>query len=134
MTHHQQSYTHQPNQFYFQPNPYPGATLRQNQSQPETPTQLPMEQSYIENIFRLNRGKMATVYMTFDSGNEGRQKKFRGRVEAAGRDHLILSDPDTNKRYLLLMVYLDYATFDERIDYAYPFGSTEPLATYPSRS
>ncbi|HLR67280.1 spore coat protein GerQ [Virgibacillus alimentarius] len=92
---------------------------------------MPMEQSYIENILRLNRGKEATVHMTFEGDN---QKIFKGTVEAAGRDHLILSDPQTGRRYLLLMVYLDYITFDEEINYAYPYTSSAgQTATYPAR-
>lgn len=93
--------------------------------------QLPMEQSYIENILRLNRGKQATVYMTFDGENgENAQQVFTGIVEAAGRDHIILSDPQTGKRYVLLMVYLNYVTFDEEIEYSYPLGQ---MATYSPR-
>lgn|SRR5690625_1858306 len=94
---------------------------------------LPMQQSYIENILRLNRGKMATVYMTFEGSNGGNTKIFRGIIEAAGRDHLILSDPETDRRYLLLMVYLDYVTFDEEINYSYPFQVPDQLATYEPR-
>ncbi len=81
------------------------------------PGMLPLEQSYIENILRLNRGKVATVYMTFENNREWNAKIFKGVIEAAGRDHLILSDPQTGMRYLLLMVYLDYVTFDEELVY-----------------
>ena len=93
---------------------------------------LALEESYIENILRLNRGKVATVYMTFEGGN---QKVFKGVVEAAGRDHIVLSDPQTGKRYILLMVYLDYITFDEEIEYTYPFNSMgqQPLSSYSPR-
>ncbi|SET75565.1 spore germination protein Q [Oceanobacillus limi] len=94
------------------------------QQAPDVPGMLPMEQSYIENILRLNRGKQATVYMTFEGNKEWNAKKFRGIIEAAGRDHIILSDPQTGKRYLLLMVYLDYVTFDEELNYEYPYGAT----------
>ena len=94
---------------------------------------LPIEASYIENILRLNRGKLATVYMTFEGSTEWNSMIFKGIVEAAGRDHLIISDPQTGKRYLLLMVYLDYVTFDEELEYEYPFGSTAGLAVYPPR-
>ncbi|SDQ12335.1 spore germination protein Q [Virgibacillus subterraneus] len=93
--------------------------------------QLPMEQSYIENILRLNEGKAATVYMTFENNSQWNAKVFRGIVEAAGRDHIILSDPQSGKRYLLLMIYLDYVTFDEEINYSYPYGNGESV--YPSR-
>lgn len=94
------------------------------------PRQLPMEQSYIENILRLNRGKPATVYMTFEGEGPNNQTNFRGIIEAAGRDHIVLSDPQTGERYLLLMVYLDYVKFDEEIEYSYPIGQ---LATYSPR-
>lgn len=84
---------------------------------------LPLEEeSYIENILRLNKGKQATVYMTFENNDNWNAKIFKGIIEAAGRDHIILSDPETGLRYLLLMVYLDYITFPEEINYAYPFG------------
>lgn len=104
-------------------------------AQPTTPPvggpgMLPLEQSYIENILRLNRGKMADVHMTFEHGAGSQSKVFRGVIEAAGRDHIVLSDPETGKRYLLLMVYLDYVTFNEPIEYSYPIGQ---MATYPSR-
>ncbi|WP_245741908.1 spore coat protein GerQ [Anaerobacillus arseniciselenatis] len=92
---------------------------------PQVPVEgmLPLEMSYIENILRLNRGKIARVYMTFEGRvNDNRQQLFEGVIEAAGRDHIILSDPQTGQRYLLLMVYLDYVEFDEEIEYDYPFA------------
>lgn len=94
---------------------------------------LPMEQSYIENILRLNRGKVATVYMTFENNPEWNAKIFKGRIEAAGRDHIILSDHETGKRYLLLMVYLDYVIFDEEINYSYPYETSNHLSSYKPR-
>ncbi|WP_246943781.1 spore coat protein GerQ [Bacillus pinisoli] len=95
------------------------------------PGMLPLEESYIENILRLNKGKLARVYMTFE---DKVQKKFTGIVEAAGRDHIILSDPQTGMRYLLLMVYLDYVTFDEELAYEYPgYTPGTPLTAYPPR-
>jgi spore germination protein Q len=89
------------------------------------PGQLPLEQSYIENILRMNKGKVATVYMTFENNEKWNAKVFKGIIEAAGRDHIILSDPQTGKRYLLLMVYVNYVTFDEEINYSYPFGTQQ---------
>ena len=100
---------------------------------PQIPGMLPLEQSYIENILRLNRGKLATVYMTFENNKEWNAKVFKGIIEAAGRDHLILSDPQTGMRYLLLMVYLDYITFEEEIEYTYPYSAVQPMATYSPR-
>ncbi len=95
----------------------------------QTPGRLPLEQSFIENILRLNRGKVATFYMTFENNEEWNAKVFRGRIEEAGRDHIIISDLETGKHYLLLMVTLDYVEFDEPINYMAPFGSQQVQLT-----
>jgi len=79
-----------------------------------------VEESYIENILRLNLGKVATIYMTFENNTQWNAKIFRGVLEAAGRDHIIISDPQTGRRFLLLMVNLDYITFDEELNYLIP--------------
>ena len=78
------------------------------------------ESSYIENILRLNLGKVISVYMNFENSQWG-SKIFKGKLEAAGKDHIIISDPSTNMRYLLLTIYLNYITFDEEINYYYPY-------------
>lgn len=83
-------------------------------------TSLPTEQSYVENILRLNIGKIATVYMNFENSQWG-SKIFKGTVLAAGKDHLILKDLNSETRFLLLSIYLNYVTFDEEINYDYPF-------------
>ncbi|WP_018130894.1 spore coat protein GerQ [Effusibacillus pohliae] len=97
-----------------------------------TPTPLPMypgadeqpipglEESYIENILRFNRGKIGTFYMTFENNTQWNAKVFRGRIETAGRDHIIISDPQTGKRYLLQMINLDWVEFDEPLAYIPP--------------
>jgi spore germination protein Q len=104
--------------------PYPsGATFPSAPSTTPSAAPVTAEESYIENILRMNRGKIATFYMTFENNSLWNAKVFRGRVETAGRDHIIISDPETGKRYILLMVNLDYVTFDEPINYippAYP--------------
>lgn len=88
------------------------------------PVQTPVfEQSYIENILRLNLGKIGTFYMTYENNSQWNAKIFKGTLEAAGRDHIIISDPATGQRTILLMVNLDYATFDEPLAYQYPFAA-----------
>ncbi|GGJ82995.1 hypothetical protein GCM10007063_01860 [Lentibacillus kapialis] len=139
-------YPHQPYPYYYYPQSSPAyypmydsrQTMppqnQQNQQQAQTVQgMLPMEQSYIENILRLNEGKRATVYMTFENNQEWNAKVFRGIIEAAGRDHIILSDPQTGKRYLLLMIYLDYVTFDEELNYEYPYGNSGQMSQYQPR-
>ena len=78
------------------------------------------EQSYIENILRDNLNKVATIYMNFE-GSQWGSKVFKGVLKGAGKDHIILKDLQSETRYVLLMVYLDYITFDESIEYDYPF-------------
>ena len=78
------------------------------------------EQSYIENILRLNYGKVATVYMNFENSQWG-SKVFKGTIQAAGTDHIILKDVNSETRYILLTIYLSYITFDEQIEYEYPY-------------
>ncbi|MDY0322490.1 MAG: spore coat protein GerQ, partial [Candidatus Carbobacillus sp.] len=87
---------------------------------PQTEEQMLAEQSYVENILRFNHGKMATFYLTYENNSEWNAKIIRGVIQTAGRDHIIVSDPDTGKRYLLLMVNLDYVVFDEPITYITP--------------
>ncbi len=82
------------------------------------------EESYVENILRMNLGKVATIYMTFENNSEWNAKIFKGVLEAAGRDHIIISDPVTGRRFLLLTVNLDYITFDEPLTYTLPFGTS----------
>ncbi|MCC3377483.1 spore coat protein GerQ [Cohnella sp. REN36] len=92
---------------------------------------VPREESYVENILRMNLGKVATIYMTYENNSEWNAKIFKGVLEAAGRDHIIISDPTTGRRYLLLTLNLDYITFDEPINYNLPFGSgTNPALRF----
>jgi spore germination protein Q len=107
-------------QYYWHPGGYP-PQQQQHQQQMTPPAQPPspgrrQEESYIENILRMNRGKLGTFYFTFENNKEWNAKVIKGYVEAAGRDHLIISDPN-GKRYLMLLIYLDYVTFDEEIKY-----------------
>jgi spore germination protein Q len=110
-----------------------GNGQQQQPSVSDVPGMLPAEESYIENILRLNKGKRATVYMTFENNDRWNAKVFKGTIEAAGRDHIILSDAETGKRYVLLMVYLDYITFDEEINYDYPYNQNPGNVNYSPR-
>ena len=103
-------------------NTYPGSPLYTGNT--VTPNQeyapkvdIPFEQSYIENILRVNKGKLINIYMTFPDSVEWRDKVFTGILEQSGRDHIIISDPKTGKWQLLLMLYVSYITFEETINY-----------------
>ncbi len=110
------------------PSPAPDAS-RQQQGM------LPMEQSYIENILRLNLGKRVHVYMTFENNPEWPSQIFTGILDEAGRDHIVLRDEQEGRWYLLLMVYLDFVVFDEQMEYDYPDipSSNNFLSEYPPR-
>ncbi len=103
-------------------NPNPIANNYQANIENVGQSSLPMEQSYIENILRLNKGKRVRAFFSFPDSNEWKDKIFTGIVEEAGRDHLILSDPTTGNWYLLLMIYLNYVEFDERINYSHSYS------------
>lgn len=83
---------------------------------------LPMEQSYIENILRLNKGKKVKAYFSYPDSTEWRDRIYEGIIEEAGRDHLIMSDPKTGRWWLLRMIYLDYVDFDEKINYSHDYS------------
>ena len=113
--------------------PYPNQNFQPNQPnldssmypnpQPLQPGQISdFEESYIENILRLNKGKVGTFYMTYNDSLEYRDKVYRGIIQAAGKDHIVISDTRDGKRYILLLVYLDYVEFDEPINYEYPIN------------
>lgn len=87
---------------------------------PSAPPSAADEESYIENILRLNRGKMGVFFLTYENNSQWNAKVIRGIIETAGRDHIIVSDPQTGKRFLLLMVNLDYVEFDEPVNYFMP--------------
>ena len=112
------------NNSYLNSNSYQGTPLYSNgaitPNQSTAPTNeqeyIPDEQSYIENILRVNRGKKVSVYQSFADAREWKDRIFTGIVEQSGRDHIILSDPTTGKWYLLLMIYVNFIEFDEPIN------------------
>ena len=106
-------------------NSFPGTGLSNNtvpnqQSVPSYQDQFGStqdEQSYIENILRLNRGKKARLHVTVPGSIEWQDRVFDGIIEQAGKDHVILSNPQTGEWYLILIIYLDFVTFEEPINY-----------------
>ena len=55
---------------------------------------------------------------SFSDSVEWRDRIFVGLIEHAGRDNLIINDVENNKSYLILMIYVDFVEFDEKITYA----------------
>lgn len=113
--------TSMPQQFPQQyPQQFPPLYQNQYPHQQPLPNYRGVEASYVENILRLNLGKTATIYMNFENSQWG-SKVFKGEILGAGRDHILLRDNQTGVNYLLLRIYLSYITFDEDIEYEYPF-------------
>lgn len=78
---------------------------------------LTMEQSLIENILRLNKGKKIKAYVSYPSSSAWQNKIYDGIIEQSGRDHLIIRDVKDNTWYLIKMIYLNYIEFEEKINY-----------------
>lgn len=111
------------NNNYLNGNSFPGTPIYSgniptpNQSTAQSIQEyIPNEQSYIENILRVNKGKKVSVYQSFADAGEWKDKIFTGIIEQSGRDHIILSDPTTGNWYLLLMIYVNFIKFDEEIN------------------
>ena len=111
------------NGYYQNMNSYLTQTGYPNQQYAPTvsTTEFPLEQSYVENILRLNKGKYGKFYVSFPDSVEWKDRVFDGIIEQAGRDHLIISDPSTGKWYMILMIYLNYVEFEENINYSPDF-------------
>ncbi len=104
---------------YYQNPTFPTATSNNYQDNiVSVGTDLTMEQSYIENILRLNKGKKVKAYVSYPDSIDWKDSVYTGIIEQAGRDHLIISDPSTGKWYLILMIYLNYVEFEEKINYS----------------
>ena len=104
--------------FYQNPTfPTIDNTLNDSNMSSSTLEDIPMQQSYIENILRLNKGKKVKAYVSYPDSSAWQNKIYDGIIEEAGRYHLIVSDPKTGLWYLIRLIYLDYVEFDERINY-----------------
>ena len=123
------------NNGFYQNPVFPGTSLNNTPNQQTVPSydesqknifngnNVIEEQSYIENILRINKGKMAKLHVTVPGSVEWQDRVFTGIIEQAGRDHVILSNPNTGEWYLILILYLDFVTFDEPINYSPQFAT-----------
>ena len=75
------------------------------------------EQTYLENILRLNIGKLGTFYFTYSGSDDWRDRAYKGTIVEVGRDHFIVNDPKNQKFYLFQFVYFDWAEFDEPLQF-----------------
>ena len=66
------------------------------------------------DILSNNIGKKIISYFIFNNSDE--IKKFTGRLEYTNDKYIIISNPSTNQYNLILIKYLIYITFDEKIE------------------
>ena len=114
---------------------FPSVPIYTNENMHQIPNQtttksikFPLEQSYIENILKINKGKKVDIYITFTDSNEWRDKVFSGIIEQTGHDYIILSDPKTGAWYLLQTMYLNYIKFMEPINYNQEFLTSPQIS------
>ena len=110
-----------PNQIYSNPSMLPNQQAMPSYDKTGNPNAMYAssydEQSYIENILRLNKGKRARFHITVPGSIEWQDRVFDCIIEQSGKDHIIVSNPNTGEWYLILMIYLDFVTFEEPINY-----------------
>ena len=108
---------------YFQNPAFPSGTVTQITPPGNALNEqsLTMEQSLIENILRLNKGKKVKAYVSYPESSAWQNKIYDGVIEQAGRDHLIIRDVNTGAWYLIRMIYLNYVEFEEKINYVNPY-------------
>ena len=104
------------NNLYTQPNYIPSQGTAPPYIQQNTGYN---KDEYAENLIRKNIGKKAAFYMSFSDSIQWRDSIFEGIIEDAGKDYVLIYNRDTNKRFLLWNVYLDYIVFDEQLNREY---------------
>ncbi len=116
--------------FYQNPT-FPGSNYQTPQTPPgnisindvsNTSIPLTMEQSYIENILRLNKGRKVKAYVSYPDSSAWQNKIYEGIIEEAGKDHLIIYDNANNLWYLIRIIYLNYVEFMEPIIYSHAYS------------
>lgn len=116
--------------FYQNPT-FPGNNYQTPQTPPgnisindvsNTSIPLTVEQSYIENILRLNKGRKVKAYVSYPDSSAWQNKIYEGIIEEAGKDHLIIYDNANNLWYLIRIIYLNYVEFMEPIIYSHAYS------------
>ena len=80
------------------------------------------EQSYIENILRLNKGRKVKAYVSYPDSSAWQNKVYEGIIEEPRKDHLIIRDNTNNLWYLIRILYLNYVEFMEPIIYSHAYS------------
>ena len=76
-----------------------------------------MDDAYIENVLKNNRGMKVEVHVSLPGSNELQDKVFAGIIEQTGKDHLIISSPKDGEWNIIPLIYITFITFEEPIKY-----------------
>ena len=71
---------------------------------------------FAEDILAKNKGKYVKIYMSFTDSKEWCDRIFEGNLESWGRDFILLKDKNSNKRYMVWNLYIDFIEFFEPIN------------------
>ena len=69
----------------------------------------------------MNKGKKCKVFASFPDSTEWRDRIYDGIIEQAGKDHLVMSSPETGDWYLIPLIYFNWVEFEEPINYIKTF-------------
>lgn len=69
------------------------------------------QSTYMENIIKSNIGKKISLYVSFPDSIEWRDKIFKGTLESAGTDYILISD-ENNTPILLQSIYVNFIKFE----------------------
>lgn len=67
----------------------------------------------LNDILKNNIGKKINIYLLYEN-NE--RQNYNGIIENVEKDYIIISNPETGNWFLLLLKYLNYIEFEEKIN------------------
>lgn len=71
-------------------------------------------EAFIETNMFLNIGKTGTFHMSFPDSEIEKDVIFYGKIVEAVRDHIVINNTATGTWYMLPLLYLNYAEFNEK--------------------
>ena len=77
---------------------------------------IPNELLYIDTTLKRNIGKKAKIHTNFPNQEDNKEQLFEGIIENSGKDHIIISNPNTGEWNLIPFIYLNYISFEEPIN------------------
>jgi len=92
----------------FRPDPnmnnMPGQKPKLKSSAPEV---------FIDDNLFVNIGRKGEFHLSFPDSKSEQDRVYRGTIKEATKDHIIIYDENARKWYMLPLLYLNYAVFNE---------------------